>query len=99
MVARLAKRIEANKVAAKAAVTAREVKPKRGMRPTKKILHLIQVAGYDKEDAKVDMIEVLPGKYGSNSDFTPRQAKRSLAARGAVTFIRTNVYKDAPHAS
>jgi len=71
--------------------------PKRGSKPQRKILDLIQIAGYDKEDAKVDMIEVVPGKYGSNSEFTPRQAKRSLLARGAVTFIRTNIYKDASH--
>lgn len=93
---RLAKVIESNKRAKQAIVAVRQEakKPKRGMRPAKKILHLIQVAGYDKEEAKVDMIEVVPGKFGSNSDFTPRQAKRSLAARGAVTFIRTNVFRE-----
>jgi hypothetical protein len=80
------------KSVARSAKRAKRVK--RGERKPKKILELILINGYDKEDNKVDVIEVVPNRYGDNTNFTPRQAKRSLLARGAVTFIRTNVYKD-----
>jgi len=71
--------------------------PKRGSKQPRKILDLILIQGYDKEDKKIDVIQVVPNRFGDNSNFTPRQAKRFLLARGAVTFIRTNVYKDVSH--